>query len=597
MSEFNPKRFETVSNAADRTDAEKAQIIDDLTANLQAFEADRYEEYLQENQSEADFEAAMAQRAEHEAEAENDQKFALEQQVLAEPKLRQMYMMAQQINGLRTKVGTDPSAEFIIADKESKLAELMDTYAADAQADKDMTYTNAEDERRSTKKRMQDEADQALEAKMAALNFIIDQTDTNEAPASIDTESTTPDTPDNKEVEVDTPQNTENPEQEVNQVNPSVEQADPAGKDESQEGDQKAQIAETGKTQSSAEKSVDEAEEEPDTYEILGDRMVAGRKLTRVRIQRNTPDGRVVRSVKEFDDEQFEKYFANQGIELPALESEDEPEETSEPVESEQGQDGPDKEEEAAEEAPAAQTAPVVVLPPVSNTFTGHAERPFTPSVSAATPQTPASPTSGPEVTGPVLTGTESQGEPNSAEAQSRKVEELVDAKVAAYRQAVRTGNERTRNAIRDQVRTYFGHYLEGNAERAAAEILPAKFDQIDIEEAAQSWYTDSRFSQSGTEQAGGQEARTGSFWQELGAAWKTDRFEGIMDVVNDEMGPEWSAAPAERRKGHERESRLGRAARWLGIIRDDGRSERTDAEAADDQAQSDETNVVTTNR
>lgn len=589
MSEFNPKRFETVSNAADRTDAEKAQIIDDLTANLQAFEADRYEKYLQENQSEADFEAAMAQRAEHDAEAENDQKFALEQQVLAEPKLRQMYMMAQQINGLRTKVDTDPSAEFIIADKESKLAELMDTYAADAQADKDMTYTNAEDERRSTKKRMQDEADQALEAKMAALNFIIDQTDTNEAPASIDTESTTPDTPDNKEVEVDTPQNTENPEQEVNQeaaANSSVEQASPAGKDESQEGDQKAQIAETGKTQSSAEKSVDEAEEEPDTYEILGDRMVAGRKLTRVRIQRNTPDGRVVRSVKEFDDEQFEKYFANQGIELPALESEDEPEETSEPAEPEQGQGEP--EEEKAEEAPVAQTAPVVV-PPVFTTFTGYAETPYTPT-SAATPQTPASPTSGPEVTGPVLTGAaaagpESQGEPSSDELRRQ----FIDEQVTRYRQA----DARLRRGYYEQAGQW-ASYREGTPERNRGEELLRLYREInDNEQYARVWPVVSG------EQAGGQKTGLSALWQELGAAWKTDRAEGIMDVVNDKMGPEWSAAPAERREtrkpGRIRRG-LGRAGRWLGLI-EDTRPERTDAEAADDQAQPDETNVVTTNR
>ena len=397
------------------------------------------------------------------------------------------------------------------------------------------------------------------------------------------------DTPDNKEI--DTPQNTENPEQEVNQeatANSSVEQPSSAGKDESQEGDQEVQADETGKTQSSAEKSVAEAEEEPDTaYEVLGKRTVGGREVTRLRVQRKTPDGRTVKAVMELNDEQLEKYFANQGIKLPGLESGDEPEETSEPAEPEQGQGEP--EEEKAEEAPVAQTAPVVV-PPVFTTFTGYAETPYTPT-SAATPQTPASPTSGPEVTGPVLTGAaaagpESQGEPSSDELRRQ----FIDEQVTRYRQA----DARLRRGYYEQAGQW-ASYREGTPERNRGEELLRLYREInDNEQYARVWPVVSG------EQAGGQKTGLSALWQELGAAWKTDRAEGIMDVVNDKMGPEWSAAPAERREtrkpGRIRRG-LGRAGRWLGIIRDDGRSERTDAEAADDQAQSDETNVVTTNR
>lgn len=182
MNEFNSKRFTSVPNAAERSPADKRKAIDDLVANIEAAEHDRYEKAL----SEADFEAAMTNRAEHEAQEENDRQFALEQQVLAEPKLRRMYSMAQQINELRGKISVDPSAEFVIADKESKLAELMDAYATDA------------------------EGNPAYDAKLAALSFIIDQTDTNnEIATSTDTDTIAPNTPDNQDTQTEVLENTE----------------------------------------------------------------------------------------------------------------------------------------------------------------------------------------------------------------------------------------------------------------------------------------------------------------------------------------------------------------------------------------------------
>ena len=138
MSEYNPKRFNTVSSAADHTDAEiEAARLEAVDENGDFVSSNRQEEYddrqiLRDGQyvsQEEEFNRNMQARAERQAGEEYAAKAAIESRIFVDANAQFMYMIAQDIARLRAKADKNPGDEQIIRDKEDNLEKRLEDYA------------------------------------------------------------------------------------------------------------------------------------------------------------------------------------------------------------------------------------------------------------------------------------------------------------------------------------------------------------------------------------------------------------------------------------------------------------------------------------
>jgi hypothetical protein len=162
LSERNPARFNTGSNAQNRSAEEQRRLMEE-------HDAARYEASFNEEE----YNEAMASR-------EAESLMATEGRIMENAAAKRMYMIAQQAAELRAN-GGEPE---IIADKENKLQELLEAYTNDAESYRDASLRAAEMERDTVKGQAiraekEAEAEAELAKRMEEVEFIINSTDPN----------------------------------------------------------------------------------------------------------------------------------------------------------------------------------------------------------------------------------------------------------------------------------------------------------------------------------------------------------------------------------------------------------------------------------